>query len=137
MNSPASPSTALIRPEIDYQDFLAAGRFMIQRSRESGRHIFYPRVAEPETGSLDLEWVEASGRGTIYSVTIIRKRPPESDYNVVLVDLFEGPRMMSRVDGLPLDAIRIGMPVTARVIQENGVAKVIFVATNTDTAEQS
>ena len=37
-------------PEVDYQKFLSEGRLMIQRSRSSGRHVFYPRVAEPVAG---------------------------------------------------------------------------------------
>ena len=47
-----------IKPEAQYQQFLAEGRFMIQRSRASGRHVFYPRMAAPGSGDTDLEWVE-------------------------------------------------------------------------------
>ncbi len=115
-----------IRPEHDYEAFLADGRFMIQKSRSSGAYVFYPRVAEPKTGARDLEWVEASGDGTIYAVTVVRKRPPEKDYSVVLVDLAEGPRMMSRVDGIDPTAIRIGMAVKASVITEDGKSFVVF-----------
>ncbi len=99
---------------------------MIQRSRTSGRFIFYPRVAEPLTGDTDLEWVEPSGLGTVYSVTVVRQRPPAKDYNIVLVDLAEGPRVMSRVDGLAPDAVRIGMAVKARVIREDDRPLLIF-----------
>ena len=88
-----------IFPESDYLKFLAEGSFRIQRSRASGRYIFYPRVVEPGTGSTDLEWVEASGRGTVYSTTIIRQKPPTPSYNLALIELAEGPRMMSRVVG--------------------------------------
>ena len=117
----------MIQPERQYLEFLAQGRFMIQRSRLTGRHVFYPRIAEPLTGSTDLEWVEASGRGSIYSVTVVRQRPPASDYNVALIDLDEGPRLMSRVDGLEPSAARIGMAVEARVIRENEAPLLIFV----------
>lgn len=115
-----------IRPEHDYEAFLSEGRFMIQRSRSSGAYVFYPRVAEPRTGTRDLEWVEASGDGTVHAVTIVRKRPPEKDYNVVLVDLAEGPRMMSRVDEVEPEAIRIGMKVKAKVVSEDGKPLVVF-----------
>lgn len=107
-----------IKPEAQYQQFLAEGRFMIQRSAGSGRHVFYPRVAEPETGAADLEWVAASGRGTVYSTSVVRQKPPTPNYNVALVDLAEGPRMMSRVVGIPAEEVRIGMTVTAKIIQE-------------------
>ncbi len=115
-----------IQPEKQFHAFLADGRFMIQRSRSSGRHVFYPRLAEPGTGATDLDWVEASGNGTIYSVTVIRPRPPALAYNVVLVDLAEGPRIMSRVDGIEPDAVRIGMAVKAGIIQEDDKPLIVF-----------
>ncbi|SRR5690606_16122037 len=117
----------MLKPEHDYQRFLDEGRFMLQRSRDSGAYIFYPRVIEPRTGSTDLEWVEASGRGTVHATTVIRKKDPADNYNVVLVDLAEGPRLMSRVDGVPPDQVRIGMAVQARIVRENGQAIVVFV----------
>ncbi|MES2979766.1 MAG: Zn-ribbon domain-containing OB-fold protein [Pseudomonadota bacterium] len=112
-------------PQTEYFAFLAEGKFMIQRSPATGRHVFYPRIAEPLTGS-PLEWVEASGRGTVYSVTVLHPKPPEPAYNVVLIDLEEGPRMMSRVDGIAPGAVKIGMRVRARIIQENGAALLVF-----------
>ena len=60
-------------PEREYLQHLAEGRFMIQRSRASGRFVFYPRVAEPATGATDLEWVEASGGGTVYATSTMRQ----------------------------------------------------------------
>ncbi len=99
---------------------------MIQRSRSSGGYVFYPRVAEPLTGNLDLEWVPASGLGTVYSVTVTRPRPPAAPYNVCLIDLDEGPRMMSRVDGVPADAVRIGMRVKASVVTESERPLIVF-----------
>lgn len=116
----------LVRPEQDYLRHLAEGRFMIQRSRSSGRHVFYPRVAEPRTGATDLEWVPASGLGTVYATTVMRQRDPQNNYNVALIDLAEGVRMMARVEGLAPEAVRIGMPVKARIIRENDQPLVVF-----------
>ena len=87
---------------------------MLPREADSGRYIFPPRVAAPGSGA-SWEWSEASGRGTVYSVSIVHPRPPEQPYNVVLVDLAEGPRLMSRVEGVAPDAVTIGMAVTARI----------------------
>lgn len=117
-----------IHPEAQFKAFLAQGRFMIQRARSSGRYVFYPRVAEPGTGDTDLEWVEPSGAGVVYSSTVIRKRPPEPSYNVALIDLAEGPRMMSRVVGISAEQVRIGMAVQAKIIDENGAPLVVFEA---------
>ena len=115
-----------LQPEVDFQNFLAEGSFRIQRSRASGRYVFYPRVAEPLTGSTDLEWVEASGEGVVYSTTVVRQKPPAVNYNLALIDLAEGPRMMSRVVGIAPEEVKIGMAVKARIIRENEQGLVVF-----------
>lgn len=117
---------AEIYPEVQYRAFLAEGRFMIQRAKRSGRYVFYPRVAEPGSGDTDLEWVEASGRGTVYSTTVVRKKPPEPSYNVALIDLAEGARMMSRVVGVTPEDVRIGMAVRAKIVEDGGAPLVVF-----------
>ncbi|MBK5010906.1 hypothetical protein IAE33_002766 [Pseudomonas sp. S60] len=114
-----------LKPELDYQRFLGEGRFMLQRSRQSGGYVFYPRVAEPVTGNTDLEWVEASGRGTVYSTTVVRQRPPTPHYNVALIDLEEGVRLMSRVEGIEAEAVRIGMAVKAKILRDDPAAAVL------------
>jgi uncharacterized OB-fold protein len=115
-----------IRPEQEYFAHLARGRFMLQRSRVSGKYFFYPRVAEPVTGARELEWVEASGRGTVDATTVVRTKPPQPPYNVVLVDLEEGPRVMSRVEGIAPAEVRIGMKVQARIGKQDERAILLF-----------
>ena len=117
---------AIMHPEKDYFAHLAQGRFMLQRSRDSGKFFFYPRVAEPVTGARDLEWVAASGRGTVHATTVVRPKPPQQAYNVVLVDLEEGPRMMSRVEGVAPEAVHIGMRVRARIGTQDDKPIVLF-----------
>ncbi len=114
-------------PELEYATFLAEGRFCIQRSRRGGDYYFSPRIAVPGTGDDDVEWVDASGQGVVYSVTTVRNKPPTPDYNVSLIDLAEGPRMMSRVVGIAPGDVRIGMKVRARVETIDGAPAVVFV----------
>jgi uncharacterized protein len=116
----------LTHPEKEFAEHLRAGRFMLARSEQSGRCFFYPRVAEPATGATDIVWVEASGLGTVYSTTVIRQKPPTPNYNLALIDLAEGPRMMSRVEGIAPEAVKIGMSVRAKIIAEDGKPLVIF-----------
>jgi len=113
-------------PDRDYQAFLQQGRFMIQHSASSGRHVFYPRSVAPGTGAEDLEWVEASGRGVVYSTTVVRAKPPAVSYNVALIELEEGPRLMSRVENIDPSVVQIGMPVRARIAREENLAFVVF-----------
>ncbi len=114
-------------PEARFRAFLKEGKFMIQRSKSTGRHVFYPRVAAPGGGETDLEWVEASGEGTVYSTTVVRARPEKGgDFNVALIDLAEGPRMMSRVIDIEPTAVEIGMKVRARVGELDGAPQILF-----------
>jgi uncharacterized OB-fold protein len=112
--------------DAQFQRHLDEGRFMIQRSRKSGRAFYYPRVAEPGTGDTDLEWFAPSGRGVVYSTTVVRARPPAESYNVALVDLEEGPRVTSRVVGIAPVDVRIGMRVHAKIEQADGKALLVF-----------
>jgi uncharacterized OB-fold protein len=118
--------TKSLHPDIEYQAFLQQGRFMIQRSASTGRCVFYPRAVEPGAGGEDLEWVEACGRGFVYSTTIVRMKPPGCPYNVAIIQLQEGPRLMSRVEGIDLQDVRIGLPVRARIVRDENLAFVVF-----------
>ena len=110
-------------PEAEYRAHLREGRFMIQRSRSTGVHTFYPRVAIPGTGEQDLEGVGASGHATVYAITVNRTR--EGSYNIALVDLDEGPRMMTRIEGV--ETVAIGARVRARIVEQDGAPLVVFV----------
>jgi uncharacterized protein len=119
----AAPLTqGQLGPEAQYRAHLTAGRFCIQRSRSTGEHVFYPRVAAPGSGATDLEWVDASGFGTVYSITVNRSK--EGSYNIALITLDEGPRLMSRIDGV--ETVAIGTRVKARITTIGENAAVVF-----------
>lgn len=68
------------------------------------------------------------GTGTVYATTVVRQRSDRaSDYNVALIELTEGARMMSRVEGIQPTQVRIGMPVRARVETTGGEPLIVFV----------
>jgi uncharacterized OB-fold protein len=116
-----------LQPPIEaFQHYLEEGRIMLQRGRESGKIFYYPRTVEPGTGATDLDWVEVSGMGSVYSTTTIRQRPPASDYNLALIDLDEGPRMMSRVENIDPALVTIGMRVRARITRHADKPLVVF-----------
>jgi len=110
-----------------YLHALTEGRFIIQQCKDCGKHIFYPRVMCNYCGSADLKWVEPSGRGVVYSTSVVRQKPDKGgDYNVALIELEEGPRMMSRVQDLDPAKVRIGMPVSAHIGLIDGQHAVVF-----------
>lgn len=110
-----------------HQDELDAGRFLVQRCSECSRHVYYPRAGCPHCGSSALEWKMPSGLGTVHAVTTVRRKPAEGgDLNISLIDLDEGVRLMSRVDNLAPEAVRIGQRVKARVQVKDGRGLVLF-----------
>lgn len=108
-----------------WRDHLAEGRFMLQRTPE-GEAIFYPRVMAPGTGVAGLDWFEASGRGSVYATTVVRRKDPAEDYNVALIALEEGARMMSRVEGLAPGAVEVGLAVQADIAQTEEGPLLVF-----------
>lgn len=120
-------ATSFAPAEKRFREYLAAGQLMLQKGRRSGDFTFYPRVFEPGTGDEDVEWVEASGKGTVYAVTVVRPRPPQMPFNVVLVDLEEGVRLMSRIERIDAEDVSIGMSVKAAIVEQDGEPVVIFV----------
>ena len=103
-------------PDAVFAATLAEGVFEIQKCGGCGTHVFHPRVICPACGSADLGWFAPTGRGTVYARTVVRRKPERGgDYNVVLVDLEEGVRMMSRIDGIAHDQIVAGLKVTASI----------------------
>ena len=114
-------------PDWVYRQALAEGRFVIQKCESCGTCIHYPRLLCTECGSNRLDTIDASGAGSVYSTSVIRRRPERGgDYNIALVDLDEGPRLMSRVEGLAPDEVTIGMRVKARIAAADGAPLLVF-----------
>jgi uncharacterized OB-fold protein len=104
--APASPLAT-------YLEHLKRGELAYQFSPSLGRAVFYPRVIAPGTGKDDLEWRISSGLGTVHATTVTH--PEKGDpYNIVLVDMDEGFRLMSRVEEIPPMEVKIGRRVRFR-----------------------
>jgi uncharacterized OB-fold protein len=111
-NAPTSPLAT-------YIEHLRKGELAYQFSPEANAAVFYPRVICPFTGSDRLEWRVSKGMGTVHATTVVHPQQG-TPYNVALIDIDEGFRMMSRVEDIaPLD-VRIGMRVKFRVHQAEG-----------------
>lgn len=124
MNDDTLGAVAATSPLAIYRSHLAAGRLAYQHDSETGKTVFYPRMIGPVTGNPALEWRLSAGLGTVYACTVIAPRG-EPAYNVVLVDMDEGFRLMSRVetdDALAHDAVRIGLRVQVRIVQPDSEA---------------
>jgi uncharacterized protein len=92
----------------------AEQRLVAQRCGDCGRLRHPPRPMCPQCNSLSIEVLELSGRGTLYSYSVLHHpQHPAFDYPVLaaLVDLDEGVRLVSSLTGVEPADIRIGMPL--------------------------
>jgi len=92
-----------------FWDATAQGRFLIRRCTACGKAHWYPRKACPLCWGEKTEWVEASGRGTIYSYSVMRRAA--EPYVVAYVTLAEGPTMLTNLVDCDFDALAIGQEV--------------------------
>src|SRR5438552_14924616 len=106
-----------------FWDAASAGSLEIPRCRSCQQYSFYPRSVCPFCGSDQLVWTAISGKGTIYSFTVVHRAPDpfreDVPYVVALVDLAEGPRMMTRLIHCAPNECRIGMQVEVE-FRKNG-----------------
>lgn len=113
--------------QAQHQQALDQGRFLIQHCGGCGRHVYFPRELCPHCGHLGLDFVAPSGLGTVYAATTVARKPEQGgDYNVSLVELDEGVRLMSRVEGPAPAAVQVGQRVKARVQLRDGQGLVVF-----------
>ena len=106
-------------PLATYLEHLGRNALAYQFSPSLNAAVFYPRVIAPGTGADDLEWRVSSGLGTVHSTTVVH--PQKGDpFNVALIDVDEGFRMMSRVEDIAPTAVAIGMRVRFRVHNPGG-----------------
>lgn len=101
-----------------FWDGAAAGRLMLKYCNACGKHHYYPRALCPHCMSDQTEWRQASGRGYIYSYSVMRRVP--QPYALAYIALDEGVTMMSNLVEVDLDALRIGMPVQAAFRKTDG-----------------
>jgi uncharacterized OB-fold protein len=99
-----------VNPETEhFWNATAEGKLLYKKCAACGEPHFYPRSYCPSCFSDQVEWQEASGRGTIYTYSVMRRAPVP--YAIAYVELAEGPRIMSNIVDCDLDGIRIGQPV--------------------------
>jgi hypothetical protein len=110
------PDTA--SPLARYLAHLQHGELAYQVDAD-GRPVFYPRVAAPAGRRDPLRWAVSAGLGTVHATTVIAPKG-EAAYNVALIDMDEGFRLMSRVELLPPEQVRIGLRVKLRVLPAQG-----------------
>lgn len=116
-------------PEHDTEAFWSAARereLLIRRCLACDHVFFYPRPFCPECWSTDVEWRRASGRGIVYTYSVVRRNdlPPFRDrvpYVAAIVELDEGPRVSTNIVDCDPDDVSIGMLVEVTFREESEV----------------
>ncbi|OVZ59476.1 hypothetical protein CDO44_12815 [Pigmentiphaga sp. NML080357] len=114
------PPRPLPRPDIyaktrPFWDAANEGRLLLQRCKDTGKCQWFPRSGSVYTGKRNIEWVESSGRGTVYSWTLSVAPWPghesRAPYLCAYVELEEGVRILANLFNVEPEGVRIGMPV--------------------------
>ncbi|SRR5260370_31692708 len=115
-----------------YWEGAAAGELWIQRCVTTGKYFFYPRRYSPFVTGGAVEWVRASGKATLYSYNIVHRPAPgfedQAPYALAVVELEEGPRMMTNIVGIentPGNLV-LDMPLRVAFEQPDGMALPVF-----------
>ena len=91
--------------------------FQMQRCGDCARFVWFPMYMCPHCGGTELNWTELSGRGTVYSRSLVinpvsAASAPPGPLMVALVELDEGPVLMTNIVGEGAEAVAIGERVT-------------------------
>jgi uncharacterized OB-fold protein len=107
------------------------GRFLVHRCGICGR-AYWPASRCVEHGDRDMAWVDASGRGTLYTYTVMHhaytpEMRGETPYVVGVVKLEEGPFFHTRLVDCPVEAVAVDMPLRAvMTAHPNGMTLPMF-----------
>ena len=139
MTNPGKPVPVPTPETQPFWDGCAAGELRIQRCLDCGKPYFYPRPVCPACGSVDVEWFTASGRATLYSYVINHRPAPgfedDGPYAIAVVQLAEGPRMMTNLIGLTPDAITPGLAVRVEFHETGGGLHLPYFRPRSDLAD--
>jgi uncharacterized OB-fold protein len=101
-----------------FWDAAREGRLLVKRCTACGKAHWYPRTVCPFCSSRDTEWIAASGEGTVYACTRMRRADPP--YVMAYVTLAEGPTMMTNLVGCGEVLPKVGDPVTVSFVETPG-----------------
>jgi uncharacterized OB-fold protein len=129
MNQLPTPAPVVTPTTQAFWDATNEGRFMLQRCTACDVVVWFPRNYCPECFSSELSTFDCSGRGTVYSYTVIRKvansYKEATPFVVAYVELEEGPRVMTNIVDCGPEDVSVGMAVTL-VFHDTGVGNALY-----------
>lgn len=116
MSTSARPLPTPTDLTLPYWEAARHGQLLVQQCRHCDTHQFYPRNFCMHCTGESLDWVEASGKGHVYTYTINRRAAnaymaEHTPYAVAIIELEEGVRLMANIIDSKLEDLAIGKPV--------------------------
>lgn len=108
-----------ISPREQWLEYAQKGQLAYQICVDDGQPVFYPRVVAPQSGSTNLEWRVSAGNGVVYATTAVMQRD-QAAYNIAIIEMDEGFRLLSRVEGLDAEQVKIGSRVEVHFRRDDG-----------------
>ncbi len=114
---PSRPLPEITLLDEPFWEGTKAHELRLQRCDDCSAYRFTPKEVCPDCASMNATWTAVSGQGTVYSYSAVHRGPGpafqgDSPYVVVLVQLAEGPRVLSHLVDCAPEQVSIGMPVT-------------------------
>lgn len=129
MNQLPAPAPMVTSTTRKFWEATAEGRFVLQRCDGCATVIWFPKNHCPECHGSELSTFDASGKGTVYSFTIIRKvanaYKEATPFVVAYVELAEGPRVMTNIVDCDPESVRVGMEVEM-VFHDTGAGNALY-----------
>ncbi len=124
MTTPSKPDPLVNNWARPFWDGTRDKKLLIQKCSDCEKYIFYPRMACPFCFSDNIEWVETSGKGTIYSFTVVESNAPspfvqDMPYVIAVVILEEGVRMLTNIVECNPDALQCDQAVEVTFVKRN------------------
>jgi len=125
MSDRTYPDPVISLETVEYWQAAKDGKLLVKSCKSCGEVHFYPRAICPECLSDETEWLEATGRGHIYSYSVMRRADPP--LAIAYVRLEEGVIMLTNIVDADLDALSVEMPVEVTFREtEGGQALPVF-----------
>jgi uncharacterized OB-fold protein len=115
MSTLPTPAPTVTQANAAFWAATAEGRFQLQRCNECDTVLWFPRRHCPLCWTENVSTFDASGKGVVYSFTVIRKGAmaykESGPFVIAYVELAEGPRVMTNIVDCDVETVKVGMPV--------------------------
>jgi uncharacterized OB-fold protein len=129
MSTLPNPAPTVTQANAAFWAGTAEGRFQLQRCNECDTVLWFPRRHCPSCWTENVSTFDASGKGVIYSFTVIRKGAmlykDAGPFVVAYVELAEGPRVMTNIVDCDVETVAVGMPVEV-VFHDTGQGNALY-----------